>query len=81
MKHDSLNIGFNCEKIKSTLLMIIETKKYMASGKTQTQKTVLVDFASSWCSHQSSNQKNVWDYILIELNNLSGKKKMHYHLV
>lgn len=30
---------------------------------------------------QFQQQKNVWDCFLIELNNLTGRKKIHYHLV
>lgn len=67
--------------------MTIATKKYSNSLKlsnTVIQKTVVIDFAASYSSgfqSDSTGQKNVWDYFLIELNNMTCRKKMHYHLV
>lgn len=69
--------------------MTIMTRKYpncAKIGNSYSQKTVVIDFAGSRPSsfqkdYNSTTQKNVWDYFLIELHNLANKKKLHYHLV
>lgn len=66
--------------------MTIMTKKYHSFPKNfvEVQKNVVIDFANSRPSSsnlETSMQKNIWDYIMIEVNNLSTKKKLHYHMV
>lgn len=67
--------------------MTIVTKKFsnfLKSNSTQVQRSVVIDFAGSRpgiYQQDNGSQKNIWDYFLIELNNLTSKKKQYYHLV
>lgn len=67
--------------------MTIASKRYsncLKIGNNNVQKTIVIDFAGSRqldTPQRTGMQKGLWDYFLIQLNNLTCKKKLHYHLV
>jgi hypothetical protein len=62
--------------------MTLLTNKYSISphsNASRSQKTMVIDLAEG--ERDMTSQKNLWDYIMIELNNMSSrKKKLYYHL-
>lgn len=79
------------KQIGTSLIMNIVTKVYSINvgEPPKTQKTTLIDLAENCGSTLSnaavgegtSQRGGLWDYFLIELNNMTGRKRQHYHLV